>query len=739
MEIPSQLHNFKFVKVAKNSKRPIETDWTKKPHTLKEIQDWVKDGNYGVLGGYGGLVIIDADSPEIGRLVRENLPETFIVKTPGKGEHFYFLCPEITHKIILRTGPKEDEHFGEIMSFLCQVVGPGSIHPTKRTAYTVSHDAPIATVSRELVLGALSGYIDHDGGMMEPLESGTVRISDVIKKCNIQLDQSGNKMIGPHPIHGSTGGVNFSVDLVKNVWHCFRCDTGGGVASLIAVLEGVIDCSEAKPGGLVGEKYLETIKKSKALGFDLKDRTLSAYTDLWGGRLFYNIHGSDLHWCDPLGGWLIWDGARWLRDDILKIESLAEQVIRHMHDQANSQNDKKLKAFAIRREGDSQFRSMISRLRSLEGIPLRSSDFDHDLHLLNLSNKTGDLKTVTVRAHDRADMITRMASVTYNPDAKCPRWERFISEIFQGDEDLIRYVQRAIGYSMTGYVEEHCMFVLYGTGRNGKSTLLKHVSAILGDYAATASAGLLVEKREEGIPNDVARLRGVRMVIVQESKRSNSFDEARVKALTGGDRITARFLNKEFFEFDPTFKIFLATNHKPDVAGTDVGIWRRIKPIPFNKVFTDEDADKDLDNKLRGEYEGILNWMLEGCREWQKRGLGENESVRLATEAYQEETDVMGLFMEECCDVGPGLAISSKELREALNQWTKSSRIRSVRLGEMTEYFEKKRQFRKFKQTMGQRQWFWEGISLKKFWTSVLDGGLGRLTNDQNSGDARTY
>lgn len=447
-----------------------------------------------------------------------------------------------------------------------------------------------------------------------------------------------------------------------------------------------------------------------------------AYTDQWAAELFKSKYGENLHWCDPLGGWLIWDGTRWLMDDTLKIERMAYDVIKQMHDQANASDDKKLRTFAVAREKDSQFRAMISRLRALDGIPGRSWDFDQDTHKLNALNWTLDLKTGLTYVHHRPDLITRRIEVNYKPEAVCPRWMQFLGEIFSGDLDLIDYVQRAIGYSLSGDVSEHCLFVLYGMGRNGKSTFLKHVAAIMGDYAQAANAGLLIEKRNEGIPNDVARLRGTRMVVVQESKRGNSFDESQVKALTGGDRITARFLRKEFFEFNPTFKIWFSTNHRPDIIGTDVGIWRRIRTIPFERVFTDAEADKHLDEKLRAEYEGIFAWMVQGYHLWQKHGLGENKTITAAGEEYQEESDIMKAFIEERCEM-TGSCVKS-DLRTAFLEWRKAAGVRFLSRVEMNQYLSKKIGLVERKDPDGDRLRIWDGISLKSIGTN--SGVLGQ-------------
>lgn len=746
--IPKQLQvdGFGFVKLPAKSKRPVEAGWQNKPHPLAEALEWLSDGkNYGVLGGQNGLIIIDADKKIISDLVRDGLPDTFTVKTPRMGEHFYYICPEIKSKIILRQGSKgEEAHFGEIISGGGQVVGPGSIHPDTGTPYIVVNDVPIETVTMEQILSILHDYIPSSVAERDPaVEVGGLQILEVIDKKHIVLNKIGGQLAGAHPIHGATNGNNFNVNTEKNVWCCYRHNTGGGALSLIAVLEGVIDCSEAVKGSLSGDKFKAALKAARKAGFNVDDYVSTptgAYTDLWAARLFRERYGADLRWCSALGGWLIWDGTRWLLDDVLKVEQMAESIIQEMHDQAATTNDKKLKSFATKRENDSQFRTMISRLRALDGVPTKSSSFDMDTYLLNCLNGTLDLRTMDLRPHSREHNITRRIEVKYTPDSLCHRWDSFLLEIFEGNKDLIEYVQRAVGYSLSGDIREHCLFVLYGTGRNGKSTLLKHIRSIIGDYGATANSALLIEKKMDGgIPNDVARLRGVRMVTVQESKRNGAFDESQVKALTGGDGITARFLNKEFFEFSPTHKIFLATNHKPEVSGTDAGIWSKIKPIPFNKSFLGDEADKDLDAKLRAEYEGILNWMVEGYRKWQLCGLGENKDVSMAAQEYQDESDVMKLFIDEACELGPGLSVAVKDLREAIAMWTKTSRIRSIRLGEITDYLEKKVGLKKERPDHHGGGWFWTGISLIERFTSLApDFGPESLV-DRNVGNERPY
>ncbi len=276
-KIPQQLQKdgFGFVRLKARTKIPFEQDWQNKPYSFAEIQTWIdQGGNYGVQGGYGRLVIIDADTPEIADILANKLPETFTVKTPRQGFHYYFFCDGIDKKIVLKkdTVVKKDDHFGEVIAKGSQVVGPGSIHPDTGTEYQVIKDLEIAEVSRELVLSEFVEYIPLDLTQKDAeAEIENISVLDVLNKKGIQLHRIGGQLVCGHPVHGSTNNNNFVVHPDKNVWHCFRCGSGGGALSLIAVLDGVIQCAEAVTGGLRGDKFTETLRLAKDVyGFDVK-------------------------------------------------------------------------------------------------------------------------------------------------------------------------------------------------------------------------------------------------------------------------------------------------------------------------------------------------------------------------------------------------------------------------------------------------------------------------------------
>ncbi|KAF0134050.1 MAG: DNA primase-like protein [Candidatus Saganbacteria bacterium] len=281
-KIPIQLQKegFGFVKLKQRSKTPFERRWQDNPYSYRDIQPWIDEGcNYGVLGGYGDLIIIDADTPELSQLIKDKLPSTFTIKSPKKGYHYYYFCKDIKKKIVLTkdTPGKKDDHFGEIVTKGSQVVAPGSIHPDTGTAYEVYKDLEIAEVSRELIFSELVEYIPIEFPQKDAeTEIKNINIVDVLNKKEIQLHRVGSQLVCGHPVHGSTNNSNFVVHPEKNVWHCFRCQTGGGALSLIAVLEGVIQCHEAAAGGLRGYKFTKTLQLAKDIyGFDVKAKPLS--------------------------------------------------------------------------------------------------------------------------------------------------------------------------------------------------------------------------------------------------------------------------------------------------------------------------------------------------------------------------------------------------------------------------------------------------------------------------------
>jgi putative DNA primase/helicase len=375
-------------------------------------------------------------------------------------------------------------------------------------------------------------------------------------------------------------------------------------------------------------------------------------------------------------GWYVWDGSHWATDDTGEPMRRAKSTVRYMFLEALAMPEdkkaerKELIKFANACESAARLNAALELAKSEHPIPVRTSQLNADPWLFNVTNGTIDLRTGNIRKHRREDLITKRSPVKYEPSAECPQWLRFLQDVFDGKGELIEFVQRALGSSLAGVIREHVLHILHGGGANGKSTLIETVQYILGDYAKTAAPGLLLRTYGEPHPTQLADLFGARFVASAESGEGRRLDEERVKQLTGGDRIKGRYMRRDFFEFPPTHKLFFATNHKPEIRGTDYAIWRRIRLWPFDVTIPEERQDRELKEKLLAESSGILRWLVEGCSKWLAGGLREPDEVKAATSAYRSDSDVVQGFIDECCTTGPTLMATAGTLYDAFVEHT---------------------------------------------------------------------
>jgi len=440
------------------------------------------------------------------------------------------------------------------------------------------------------------------------------------------------------------------------------------------------------------------------------------YTDVWNAALLRELFGNDLRYSAQLGGWHVWDGTMWAKDETGQVMRLARQTARRMFAMAEAARDDKLFAHAKSSESKGRLDAMVKLAESEAGIPAQASEFDTDKKILNCTGGTLRLPD-RLDPHRREDMLTRKVAHKWNPDAKCPRWLQFLDEIFQGDAELISFVQRAAGYSITGDTSEHCMFICYGTGRNGKSTFLKTIWRIMGPYAAVTPAATLMEHHDGNSNNaaqELAKLKGIRFVMASEGEKGQKLAEAQIKSMTGGEPICARFLYSKPFEYVPEFKIWLSTNYKPNISGTDQGIWSRIKLIPFNAYFGPDKVDRNLDDKLMAEAEGILVWLAKGAQQWYNSGLGMPAVMREVLDEYREKSDLVGAFLNECCDRESGAEELASHLSSAAQGWAKENGYKGISRNQLSEYLEKLGMVKK-RATAGMfvDKYVWSGVRLK--------------------------
>lgn len=381
--------------------------------------------------------------------------------------------------------------------------------------------------------------------------------------------------------------------------------------------------------------------------------TVSHLTDKGNAQRLASLFGDNIRWCQELGGWLVYDGRRWIRDKSHAIQGYAKQVSGAIYEEAVQATDEdyrnELERFSLRCESARAIRDMISLLHDEPGISVDVAIFDTDPMLLNVENGTIDLPTQKIRPHDRENMITRLAPVEYDPSATCPRWEKFIDEIQDGDEELVAYLQRFVGSSLTGDTRDQTWVFFLGKGSNGKGVFVRVLRKVLGDYYADTSADMFIkQKHDHGPRPDLVRLRGARLVVAQEP-REGYFNSERIKEMTGQDPITARDLYSSCLTFVPEWKIILCANNRPAVTDTTESFWRRLHLVPFDRQFLGEDKDDTLQAKLEAEAPGILNWAIAGCLEWQKTGLKPPEKIRQVVDDYREDADTLGGFIDDSC------------------------------------------------------------------------------------------
>ena len=457
---------------------------------------------------------------------------------------------------------------------------------------------------------------------------------------------------------------------VVQIIHLPSAEDGGkqGVDDFLAA-EGTVDAllSHAEPYEARGSRQHVPVESSFA--------PLPTFprTDAGNAELFAHRHGENVRYDHRRGRWLIWQGDCWQPDKSEQIHQLAKQTARWRYHEAESIEDLTERGreavWASRSEGRARLEAALFLARSEESVADGGEGWDSQPFVLGVRNGVVDLRAGILRPALREDKLTKRAPVLFDPRAICPVFETFLSRVVP-DAELRSYLQRRSGYALTGDVSEQDLLFLHGGGSNGKTTFVNALMDVLGlDYAQQAAPGLLLQKRGETHPTEVADLDGARLIVSSEIDDGRALAEGLVKQLTGGDRLKARRMRQDFYEFEPTFKLVLLANHKPNVRGTDWAIWRRIKLVPFDQTIANSEKDPHLRDRLRAEAPGILNWMIAGCLDWQRNGMREPRVVTEATSEYRIESDPLARFFAEECHLADHCTVQANSLYQAYKNW----------------------------------------------------------------------
>jgi putative DNA primase/helicase len=616
--------------------------YLKRPATQEELGAWSWPGVGIVTGRVSGVLVLDVDGPEgEAELQKHGHPVTPMVRTASGGLHLYFKHPDHHVRTGIRVAPGLD-----VKAAGGYVVAPPSVGPN----------------------GELYEWIvtPEEAELAEPPEW----LTDLLER------ERPKGPAGPVGERIPQGERNKALASIAGTMR----RRGMGEPEILAALEATnalrcqpplearevakIAASVARyepAGDVVHVSFNGHGRAQPPQGFNL--------TDLGNSERLIAGHGENVRYCYSWGKWLVWTGARWERDESGRVHRLAKTTVRGIYTEAAAAEEeerrKALAKHASRSEGADKIKAMRELARS--EVPVSTDELDANPMLINVLNGTIDLRSGELREHRREDFITKITPVEYNPEAFAPVWQAALERVLPSEE-VRAFFKRLCGYAISGDVSEHILPVLYGTGANGKSTILNALLEAVGEYGMQAAPDLLIAKRG-GHPTEVADLFGMRVVASIEVEDGRRLAEALVKSLTGGDKVRARRMRQDFWQFDPTHTAFLCTNHKPEIRGTDNAIWRRIRLIPFTETIPPTEQDKKLPEKLRSELAGILAWAVKGCLEWQREGLKAPTEVRKATGAYRSEMDVIGAFLRDECVAGAGYKATLKDVYERYAEW----------------------------------------------------------------------
>lgn len=666
VEIPEQIKDkARFILVQKKGKVAVEKDWQNTnnyEYDNPKLQDWIKNGgNYGVLPK-SNLCILDVDEPDKIGDILQIFKNTFTVKT-SKGYHFYIEVPNNENgKKIPFYDKKTKEHLGEFYVNGCNgyCVGATSVHPNG-SVYTVLNDTSIKTYSiEELNTTFFSSVLTNKKTDTTPMPKiDTQTKVDWVNKAkkgerNSRLTQMAGNLLFKQKLPLDV------VLLTLQEWNKVNC-------------EPPLEHPEVET--IVNSIYKMEINNTNRY---------EAFTELGNAKKLVTEYKNKILFDTQKNKWLFWNGKKWEYDELLDIERKFFNLLEKMKKDLPIDDEKLLNKYLAhinKSQSRSSIQGSLKHARAL--VPVSNDKLNRNPFLFNMQNGILDLKNDTLHQHDQQFMLTQIAPVNYDYTKTCPMWLDFLNKIFKGNQNIIEFIQRALGYSLSGSTTERCIFILYGSGKNGKTVFLETISRIIfGEYARKTNSETFMKQTNSGlIRNDLARLQGARFVYASEGNESRKLDEGVVKEITGGDNISARYLYSEWFEFKPEFKVWFATNHKPTITGSDNAVWRRIKLIPFTVTIKDsEEIPQDILFKcFEDEKEGIFKWIYDGFLKWHNEGFNNCPEIDDEVKSYREEMDYIENFVQDCCLLDGTSVTPTKWLYEAFIDWWTEEELSSYK------------------------------------------------------------
>lgn len=707
--------------IVAQTKRPITENGYKDASDDEEViaawWDEHPDANIGLACGMSGIIAIDGDPSKYNQesidLINAlfECPATISQTTPTNGMHFLYVLPD---------EPKLNNSKGTLPPGIDVRVNGYILLPHSGVTYR-GKDAEEK--------GVADGHFGHYKWMVNPREAKLQPLPDFVLE---HLKQKPQRPTSPPPqingYHNGNGTNGHHVDLDEKIRYA-RSALERELDILARTAEGgrneqlnksAFNLGQLVSAGLLDEYEVGQKLESVAIAIGLSEREIKAtlrsglmggkalprqvpeapklrfkngagkpatfadaahFTDMGNSQRMHALVEGKVFYVPQFGKWYIWAGTHWQEDNSFEIMKLAKQTVTRMYAEAAELDDdkrKELVKWAIKSEARQRLEAMVALLRSEPDMIVQPEELNTNPMLLACPNGTLDLRAGDLYEPDPNDLITKCIDVEYKPLAECPTWEKFLLRIMGGDFDLVAFIQRLIGHALTGDVSGKYMVFMYGPkGNNGKSTLVETIMRLLGPYAMKSPSDMVMAKMHRGgIPNDIARLHGVRFTVTNEVDEGMTLSESVIKDLTGNDTLTARFMRGEFFDFTPTHKLWIYGNHKPEIKGTDTAIWDRVKLIPFDVEIPKSERDPLMLDKLTAELPGILAWAVQGNMLWQRQGIAAPDIVARATGEYRTEQDTIGQFVTDCCEIDKSFETSAGALYRTYESWAKQLGLR---------------------------------------------------------------